>query len=77
VEGDRRAVLPKPGDNLVAAATVPAILSGAAAGVSPIALQARAGHSNFGTTKRYLMLAGVGFEEETAKHSERLWGAAQ
>jgi hypothetical protein len=24
--------------------------------------------------RRYLMLAGVGFEAETAKHSERLWG---
>jgi len=51
------------------------LTSGAAAGVSPIALQARAGHSSFATTKRYLMLAGVGFEAETAKHSERLWGA--
>jgi integrase len=50
------------------------LTSGAAAGVSPIALQARAGHSSFATTRRYLMLAGVGFETETAKHSERLWG---
>jgi hypothetical protein len=39
-------------------------------------LQARAGHSSFATTRRYLMLAGVGFEEETAKHCERLWRAA-
>ncbi|MDP9309051.1 MAG: hypothetical protein M3P15_12205 [Actinomycetota bacterium] len=52
------------------------LTSGVAAGAAPIALQARAGHSSFATTRRYLMLAGVGFEEETAKHSERLWGAA-
>ncbi len=53
------------------------LTSGAAAGVAPIALEARAGHASFATTKRYLMLAGVGFEDETAKHSKRLWGAAQ
>jgi len=50
------------------------LTNGAAAGMSPVALQARAGHTSFATTRGYLALAGVGFEEETAKHSERLWG---
>jgi integrase len=53
------------------------LTNGAAAGMSPVALQARAGHSSFATTRGYLALAGVGWETETAKHSERLWGAAK
>jgi integrase len=53
------------------------LTNGAAAGMSPVALQARAGHSSFATTRGYLALAGVGWESETAKHSDRLWGAAQ
>jgi hypothetical protein len=50
------------------------LTNGAAAGMSPVALQARAGHSSFATTCGYLALAGVGWESETAKHSDRLWG---
>jgi integrase len=53
------------------------LTNGAAAGMSPVALQARAGHSSFATTRGYLALAGVGWESETAKHSDRLWGAGQ
>jgi integrase len=51
------------------------LTNGAAAGMSPVALQTRAGHSSFATTRNYLQLAGVGFEEESAKHAARLWGA--
>jgi integrase len=52
------------------------LTNGAAAGMSPVALQARAGHASYATTRGYLTLAGVEFEEENAKHSERLWGTA-
>jgi hypothetical protein len=52
------------------------ITNGAAAGMTPAALQKRAGHSAFSTTQRYIDLAGVEFPEEAAKLSERLWGAS-
>jgi hypothetical protein len=41
------------------------------------ALQARAGHSSYATTQRYVQLAGVEFAEENAKLGARLWGAKQ
>ncbi|HWO80076.1 hypothetical protein, partial [Gaiella sp.] len=42
----------------------------------PVALMTKAGHSNMATTKRYLRLAGVVFEDEAAAPEERLLGAA-
>jgi len=51
-----------------------AIANGAAAAMSPAALQKRAGHSSFATTQRYIDLAGVAFRDEAAKLSTRLWG---
>ncbi|HEY1512318.1 MAG TPA: site-specific integrase, partial [Gaiellaceae bacterium] len=41
-----------------------AITNDAAAGSSPIAVMAKAGHANMATTQRYLHLAGVVFREE-------------
>jgi integrase len=52
------------------------LTNGAAAGETPIALMTRAGHSNMGTTKRYLHLAGVVFRDEAEALERRLLGAA-
>lgn len=50
------------------------ITNAAAAGRSPAALMARAGHSNFKTTQGYIELAGEQFREEAERAEERLWG---
>jgi integrase len=47
----------------------------AAAGSSPIAIMAGAGHASMATTKHYLHLAGVVFKDEAAALEERLLGA--
>jgi integrase/recombinase XerD len=44
-----------------------AITNGAAAGSSPIAVMAKAGHRSMATTKRYLHLAGVVFRDEATR----------
>jgi integrase len=46
----------------------------AAAGSSPVAIMASAGHSSMATTKRYLHLAGVVFREEADALDRRLLG---
>jgi integrase len=51
-----------------------AITNAAAAGVSPAALMARAGHSDFKTTQGYIDLAGETFREEAELIDERLFG---
>jgi integrase len=53
-----------------------AITNDAAAGSSPIAVMAKAGHANMNTTKRYLHLAGV-FRDEADALEQRLLGAAR
>jgi integrase len=50
------------------------ITNGAAAGISPAALMARAGHSDFKTTQLYIDLAGETFREEAERLDERLFG---
>jgi integrase len=50
------------------------ITNAAAAGVSPAALMARAGHSDFATTQLYIDLAGETFREEAELAGERLFG---
>jgi integrase len=50
------------------------ITNSAAAGFSPAALMARAGHSDFATTQLYIDLAGETFREEAALLDERLFG---
>jgi integrase len=50
------------------------ITNAAAAGLSPAALMARAGHSDFKTTQGYIDLAGERFREEAERLEERLWG---
>jgi integrase len=50
------------------------LTNGAAAGESPIALMARAGHADMRTTKRYLHLAGVVFRDEADRLEQRLFG---
>ena len=50
------------------------ITNAAAAGVSPAALMARAGHSDFKTTQGYIDLAGETFREEADLADERLFG---
>jgi integrase len=50
------------------------ITNAAAAGVSPAALMARAGHSDFATTQGYIDLAGETFREEAELLEERLFG---
>jgi integrase len=52
------------------------ITNAAAAGVAPGALQARAGHSDLGTTQRYIDLAGVLFRDE-AEAAERACSASR
>jgi integrase len=52
-----------------------AITNDAAAGVSPAALMARAGHSDFKTTQGYIDLAGETFREEAKLAGARLFGA--
>ncbi len=51
-----------------------AITNDSAAGVAPIALMTRAGHSSFKTTQRYINLAGVVFREEAEMGERRVWG---
>jgi integrase len=50
------------------------ITNAAAAGVSPAALMARAGHSDFATTQLYIDLSGETFREEAELADERLFG---
>jgi len=52
-----------------------AITNDAAAGASPIALMAKAGHRNMSTTKTYLHLAGTVFRDEADRLERRLLGA--
>jgi integrase len=52
------------------------ITNGAAAGVGPGALQARAGHSDMSTTQRYIDLAGVLFRDEAAAAEARMFGGS-
>jgi integrase len=52
-----------------------ALTNAAASGMSPVSLQARAGHSSFQTTGRYIALAGVQQREEAARAGARMWGA--
>jgi integrase len=49
-----------------------ASLTNGAAGESPIAVMARAGHADMRTTKRYLHLAGTVFREEAEALERRL-----
>jgi integrase len=51
-----------------------AITNAAAAGTSPAALMARAGHSDFKTTQGYIDLAGERFRDEAELLERRLWG---
>jgi integrase len=53
------------------------ITNAAAAGTSPAALMARAGHSDFNTTQAYIDLAGETFREEAERLERRLWGSDQ
>jgi integrase len=50
------------------------ITNGAAAGIKPEALMARAGHSDYATTRRYIDLSGVAFREEADLQEMRLFG---
>ncbi len=52
------------------------ITNAAAAGTSPAALMARAGHSDFNTTQGYIDLAGEQFREEANMLERRLWGGS-
>jgi len=54
-----------------------AITNAAAAGVSPVALQAGAGHSDMSTTQRYIDLAGVRFRDEAELAERRMFGALE
>jgi integrase len=51
------------------------ITNSAAAGLSPAALMARAGHSDFKTTQGYIDLAGETFRAEAELLEQRLFGA--
>jgi integrase len=51
------------------------ITNAAAAGVSPAALQARAGHSDYSTTQLYIDLAGETFRAEAELLEQRLSGS--
>jgi len=49
----------------------------AAAGSSPIALMAKAGHTDMKVTRQYLHLAGIVFHDEAAALEERLLGGSR
>ncbi len=49
------------------------LTNAAAAGVSPAALQACAGHADMSTTQRYIDLAGVRFREEAELAEARMF----
>jgi integrase len=51
------------------------ITNAAAAGFSPAALTARAGHSDFKTTQGYIDLAGETFRAEAELLEQRLFGS--
>jgi integrase len=53
------------------------ITNSAAAGLSPAALMARAGHSDFKTTQGYIDLAGETFRAEAELLEQRLFGGAR
>ena len=50
------------------------LTNAAAAGVSPAASQARAGHADMSTTQRYIDLAGIRFREEAELAEARMFG---
>lgn len=52
------------------------ITNAAAAGTSPAALMARAGHTDFKTTQAYIDLAGETFREEAERLERRLWSGS-
>ena len=52
------------------------ITNAAAAGLSPAALQAQAGHADYSTTRRYIDLARVTFCDEARQAEERVFGGA-
>lgn len=51
------------------------LTNAAASGNAPVAIQARAGHSSFSTTQRYIDLAGVQFRDEADQLGQHLFGA--
>jgi integrase len=53
------------------------ITNSAAAGLSPAALMARAGHTDYKTTQGYIDLAGQTFRHEAELAEQRLLGAVQ
>jgi site-specific recombinase XerD len=50
------------------------LTNAAVAGASGTAVQARAGHSSYATTQKYVHLAGQLFREESERAARRLWG---
>ena len=54
-----------------------AITNDAAAGSSPIAVKAKAGHANMAPTQRYVHLAGVVFRDEADRLAPRLLGGTK
>jgi integrase len=54
-----------------------ALTNEAAAGSSPIALMAKAGHTDMSVTRHYLHLAGTTFPDEAAALEARLLGARE
>jgi integrase len=54
-----------------------ALTNGAAAGASPIALMAKAGHTDMRVTRQYLHLAGEVFPDEEAALERRMLGAPE
>jgi hypothetical protein len=52
-----------------------ALTNDAAAGMSPVKLKTKAGHSSFSTTEKYVHLAGQHFPEEAELGARRLLGA--
>ena len=53
------------------------LTNGAAAGETPIALMARAGHRSMATTNQYVHLAGGVFHDEAAALEERMLGTGR
>jgi hypothetical protein len=49
-------------------------ITNAAAGASPAAMKARAGHSDFAMTQLYIDLSGEAFRLKAQRLEDRLWG---
>jgi integrase len=54
-----------------------ALTIGAESGMSPAALQAKAGHASYATTRGYIEDAALQFQADNDRYAKRLWGSRE